>query len=193
MRRICILSVLLLMVTTLCAQYREVKIPEKGNVPEYKDYETKNEGFWIAAEVEGGSSIMESKSNKQYVALTAIAGYRRNEFLRFGLGFGGRVYVNNAFVERESSSRYTFPVFANIRGNFISAYDRDGVPFWSLNIGSMINEGFFFSPTIGYSFGGIRNNFMIGLAYTMGTFKKDDEKKSTAVYSYLGLKIGYEF
>ena len=83
------------------------------------------------------------------------------------------------------------PLFVNVRGNIVSASERDGVPFWSLNVGGITSEGFFASPTIGYSFGGLRNNFLIGLSYTVSSFK--DKKKEDVVYSYFGLKLGYEF
>jgi hypothetical protein len=78
-----------------------------------------------------------------------------------------------------------------VRGNFLPTYDRDGVPFWSLNVGGITNEGFFFSPTIGCSFGGWRNNFQIGITYTLSNFKYDDGSK--VAYSFFGLKLGYEF
>jgi hypothetical protein len=78
-----------------------------------------------------------------------------------------------------------------MRGNFISAYDRDGVPFWSINAGYAVNDGVFASPTIGYSFGGLRNNFLIGISYTISRFK--DYKKENTTFSYFGLKLGYEF
>ena len=74
--------------------------------------------------------------------LTFTGGYRINEFLRLGVGFGGRMYVNNASV-RNTNSKFGIPIFANVRGNFISAQDRDGVPFWSLNVGGITKEGAF--------------------------------------------------
>lgn len=172
------------------AQYREVKLPEKPTLPEYKDYITQQQGFWYSIEAEGGSSIMSEKTNMQFVQLTTTAGYRFSEFLRVGAGLGGRMYVHNADV-RDTNNKFGVPIFANIRGNLISAYDIDGVPFWSLNIGGITTEGFFASPTLGYSFGGLRNNFLIGLSYTISTFT--DCTKENVAYSYFALKLGYEF
>lgn len=100
------------------------------------------------------------------------------------------MYVHNAQV-RDTDNKFGVPIFANARGNFMATYDRDGVPFWSVNIGGMTNEGFFVNPTVGYSFGGLRNNFQIGLSYSLNCFR-DYTKKNTA-YSYVGLKLGYEF
>ena len=171
------------------AQYRQVNLPEKPNKPAYKDLTTEDKGFWCAFETEAGSSIMEFKPNMQFVALTITGGYRISEYLRLGVGFGGRMYVHNADI-RDTQSKFGIPVYANARGNFISTYDRDGVPFWSINIGGITKEGIYLNPTIGYSFGGLRNNFYLGLSYTLSQFKDCTKKDQT--YSSIGLKIGYE-
>lgn len=172
------------------AQYRDVKLPEKPQQREYKDYGSSDKGFWCALELEGGSSIMSDLPNMQHVTMTFTGGYRISEYLRLGVGAGARMYVNNADV-RNTDNRFGVPVFANARGNFISAYDRDGVPFWSMSVGGITNDGFFASPAVGYSFGGLRNNFQIGLAYTIASFK--DCEGTNRAYSYFGLRLGYEF
>ena len=176
---------------TANAQYRDVKLPEKPKQTGYRDYNNQDNGFWFAVEAEGGCSAMTHSPNMPYASATLTGGYRVSEFLRAGVGFGARVYFNHYEVRGDADSRYGVPVFANVRGNFISAADRDGVPFWSVNVGGITNEGFFASPTIGYSFGGLRNNFLIGVSYTLSTFR-DCDKKSQA-YSSFGLKLGYEF
>lgn len=186
-----ILSLLTLLITTTAiAQYRDVVLPEKPKQTGYKNYDKEDTGFWCAIETDAGSSVMEGKTNMQYADLHLTAGYRVNEFLRFGLGFGLRTYLNNASV-RNSDSRFGIPIFANIRGNFLSAQDRDGAPFWSFNIGGITNDGFYASPTIGYRFGGLRNNFLVGINYSIVGFKNCN--KRTTAYSYIGLKFGYEF
>lgn len=172
------------------AQYREVRMPDQPKTSNYRDYTSQSQGFWYAIEAESGSSIMEHRTNMQYVNLTFTGGYRISEFLRFGVGFGGRMYVNNASV-RHADSKYGIPIFANVRGNIVSAQDRDGVPFWSVNVGGITKDGVFFSPTIGYSFGGLRNNFQVGVAYTLSNLKVNTGEKLN--YSYFGLKLGYEF
>ena len=172
------------------AQYREVRTLQQPKETNYRDYTSQEQGFWYAVEAEGGSSIMVHKTNMQYVNLTFTGGYRINEYLRVGAGFGGRMYVNNASV-RNSNSKFGIPIFANIRGNIISAKDRDGVPFWSVNVGGITNDGAFFSPTIGYSFGGLRNNFQVGVSYTLSNLKDNTGVRQN--YSYFGLKLGYEF
>ena len=172
------------------AQYREVRTLQQPKETNYRDYTSQEQGFWYAVEAEGGSSIMEHKTSMQYVNLTFTGGYRINEYLRVGAGFGGRMYVNNASV-RNSNSKFGIPILANVRGNIISAKDRDGVPFWSVNVGGITNDGAFFSPTIGYSFGGLRNNFQVGVSYTLSNLKDNTGVRQN--YSYFGLKLGYEF
>ncbi len=172
------------------AQYRDVKLPEKPKQTGYRDYENQDYGFWFATEVEGGSTVKGDGLNMQFADAVVTAGYRFNQFLKVGAGVGGRYYFNNGGVRAEES-KWGVPVFANVRGNIISAYDRGAVPFWSVRLGGIINEGIYFSPSVGYSFGGMHNNFQISVAYAMTNPKySDGEKKLTSAFT---LRLGYEF
>ena len=171
------------------AQYREVNLPSRPQQTNYKGTASEERVFWCSFETEGGTSIMESKPNMQFGNISFTGGYRFNEFLRIGAGLGARIYLNNSTV-RNTNSKFGIPIYTNVRGNFISAYERDGVPFWSLNFGGITKEGLFISPTIGYSFGGLRNNFLIGLSYTLTRFENCTLTKQN--YSYLSFKLGYE-
>lgn len=111
---------------TINAQYRDVKLPDAPKQTNYRNYEMEDKGFWCAVEAEGASSVMAHETNMQYANLSWTGGYRLSEFLRFGAGLGVRYYVNNADV-RDTDNKFGIPIFANVRGNFISAYDRDGV------------------------------------------------------------------
>lgn len=172
------------------AQHRDVKLPIAPKQSNYRDFENENSGFWCASDIEGGSSVMSSVPNMQYTSVAVTGGYRVSEYLRFGVGFGFRYYVHNAQI-RSTDKKFGFPIFANVRGNFISAYDRDGVPYWSFNIGGITEEGLYASPTLGYSFGGLRHNFQIGVSYTITCFK--NSMLENKAYSYFGLKLGCEF
>lgn len=188
-----LLSLFMLLLTLSAnAQYRQVRLSNasESRQPKYRDYLREDQGFWCAAEFEAGSSVMVHSPNMQYTGLQFTGGYRLSEYLRLGAGLGVRYYVHNAGI-RDTDNKYGVPIYANARGNFVSAYDRDGVPFWSMNIGGITNEGFFMSPTLGYSFGGMRNNFQVGICYTLTAFR-NNEKRDQA-YSYFGLKLGYEF
>lgn len=190
MKKAFIAMLMLTIVSVANAQYRDVKLPDAPRHTNYRNYEMENSGFWCTFDLECSSSVMVRHRNMQYTGLAWTGGYRLNEFIRIGAGLGVRYYVNNGIV-RGTDNNFGLPIFANARGNFISAYDRDGVPFWSFNIGGITNEGLFASPTIGYSFGGLRNNFLIGINYTITNFKNYHNTRMG--YSYFGLKIGYEF
>ena len=190
MKKLFLFVSVILITISANAQYRDVKLPNAPKQTNYRNYESEDKGFWCAIEAEGGSSVMVHEPNMQYINMSWTGGYRLNEFFRFGVGLGVRYYVNNADI-RDTDNKFSVPIVANVRGNFISAYDRDGVPFWSFNVGGITNEGIFASPTVGYSFGGLRNNFQIGVSYTITRFKNCD--KANKAYSYFGLKLGYEF
>lgn len=172
------------------AQYRDVKLPQEPTQSPYRDLSMSDTGFWGSVELEGGSSLQQKTSNLQYVNLTLAGGYRFSQYLRAGVGFGGRMYVNNASY-RQNTNNVVIPIFITARGNFLDAYIQDGVPFWSASVGTNIDEGLFVSPTLGWSFGGPRNNFLIGLSYTISSFKNYEGFQKT--YNYLGVKLGYEF
>lgn len=190
MRKIFLIMLTALITMPAFAQHRDVKMPEKPKQEGYRDYTSQQEGFWYSFETEGGSTIMEHRKNMQFADVTFTGGYRFNEYLRVGVGFGGRMYVNNSDT-RDKDSKFGVPVFGNVRGNFISAQERDGVPFWSVRAGGIVGEGVYFSPSVGYSFGGIRNNFQVSLAYTLT--KPKDYTGDKRFYSSFGLRLGYEF
>lgn len=179
------------MITVLAySQARNVILPNRPDRHGYKDYSMTDQGLWFATEIEGASSIMQETKNMQFATLSVTAGYRFNEFFRIGAGIGGRAYVNNSDF-RKSEHIWAIPIFMNLRGNIICKHDRAGAPYWSVNIGGVTDEGVYFNPVIGYSFGGLRNNFLVGLSYTLNNFKDNQDKNWT--YSYLGVKLGYEF
>lgn len=168
-----------------------IKLPERPkNRTNYTDYSVKVTGYWTAVELNGGSTTMFNRKNIQPIEIRWINGYRFNEFLKAGIGVGGKYFINNDKV-RSSSIPWTFPVFLDLRGNIISQQDRGAVPYWSLDAGAEIRGGFYFSPTLGYRIGEPRNSFLIGITYslsTQDTWKKDNEN----IHS-VSLKLGYEF
>ena len=174
----------------LTAQNRDVKLPDTPKQAPYKNYDMEDRGFWCAIDLEAGSSTMFHHKNMQYTNLAATSGYRLSEFLRFGAGVGLRYYPNNAEV-KEKDDKFGVLYYANVRGNFLPSYERDGVPYWSVNVGTISTEGAFVSPTLGYSMGGLRNNIQVGLCYTLSYFR--NHRLKTEAYNYFGLKVGYEF
>ncbi len=174
----------------------DVKLPQKPNRPAYTDHQLTDKGFWCAAELEGGSTVLLEKTNMQAVQLTYTAGYRLNEYLRVGVGFGGKYYVNNNSARRGTANEWTLPIFVNVRGNIMSQTDRSVVPYWSVNVGAAVNDGFFFAPTIGARFGEKRNSWLLGLTYSFNCLNQNHVPEGFAgpkAASSLSLHIGYEF
>lgn len=189
MKRYLLTALVTMCCATAFSQYRQVTLPEKPTRTGYKDLNSKDNGFWCAVDADGGSSL-NGRSNLLYTGLLFTGGYRVNEYLRIGAGFGLRAYISNNEV-RKSDSPLAIPLFVNARGNILSAMDREAVPFWSVNIGGAVGDGFLLNPTLGYSFGGLRHNFLVGLSYTLSSFT--DYMNAKRTYSYLGIKLGYEF
>lgn len=178
----------------------EAVIPQKGNKPtSHKDYSTFNTGFWCAVELQGGYSLNLSKKNVGMTELDVVGGYRFNQYAKVGLGFGGRYYFNNNDV-RYSSVKWAFPLYLNVRGNFISDEYRSVVPYYSMDLGTAFRDGVFFRPTVGIRVGSERSAFLLGLSYMgqqLKCFKTNADTGNKLAHkkytSFITLKVGYEF
>lgn len=157
---------------------------------EFIEYRQQFTGYWSSVEVDLGNMISLSGKNMQHAELNWINGYRFGEFLKLGVGFGVRYYVNN-HEQRSSSIRWAFPIFADIRGNFIPQTSRNFVPYWSFDIGGVVRDGFMMSPTLGLRIGEKRSCMLVGLSYIGQTMKRYDGERRFE--NGISLKIGYEF
>lgn len=124
-----------------------------------------------------------------------MAGYRFNEYVRVGLGLGARYYFDNNKV-RSTLSEWAFPIFLNVRGNFIPTRYRDVVPYYSFDIGVTVRDGFMLRPTVGLRVGRERSAFLVGLGYVgqdLSTYSRDNLRKTRRFVNFITLKLGYEF
>lgn len=167
-----------------------VRLPEKPKQG-YTHHSDLDKGFWCSIEAEGGSSVFIEKRNMQVGGARFTAGYRFNEYLKVGAGFGGRYYFNNNDVRRKRDSGFTLPLYADLRGNFISQRNRDVVPYWNVSVGGAVWDGFFFSPTIGLRFGEERDSWLLGLSYSFNNIQAAPGNSKEA--NFLLLRVGYEF
>ena len=177
-------------ITATYAQERNIKLPQQPKRAAYSDYKNADTGFWCAAELSGGSTTMFKRHNMPFAGFNVINGYRINEFLRTGIGFGAKYYINNDDVH-SSSIPWTFPVYLDIRGNIISQEDRTIVPYWAFDIGAEMRDGFFCSPTVGLRIGEKRSSLLLGISYSYNEMKTHKEKRESR--NLLSLKLGYEF
>lgn len=173
------------------AQYREVKLPPETTRSRYYDSDLSDKGFWSAAEFLGGSTLSSEFACAQYLQLTWTVGYRFNQYIRIGAGLGGKVYVNNGYKLRVAESDWAIPFLVNARGNFMAQEDRDFSPYWSMNIGYVVKDGFFMSPTLGIRFGSKRSDFLLGVTYSLNRI--DNLAWVDSYTNSLMLTLGYEY
>lgn len=190
-RLFCIAAIAALGASGLSAQDREVRLPERpAHRGAYTDYSVKEQGYWTAIEAAGGSSALFHRRNLQPISVSWINGIRMSEYLRFGLGIGAKYYINGSDVLR-SDDEWRFPLYLDVRGNFISQQDREAVPYWSIDAGAELRGGMFASPTLGYRFGTPRGSVLLGLSFCV--FTADTWKKDNELLSSWSLRFGYEF
>lgn len=187
---------------TATAQERTIKrLPEIGKAVEDIEYASNLSGFWFAAEISGSYSVLFNKDNNcPFAEFDVIAGYRFNDYLRVGAGFGGRYEFDDNL--RYDDIPWGFPIYLDVRGNFIPQTYRNVVPYWSMDIGGTIRDGFMLRPSIGIRVGRQRSAFLLALGYT-GQYMKIQKMIHTPLrseniganrfVSLLSLRIGYEF
>lgn len=188
MRRNLLLVVLLSFVMNVNAQQREIRMPEETS--RNRNIAEMDQGFWCAIEAGGGSTLMEGRKNLAMTGASFVGGFRFSQYLKVGVGLGILYYPNNSNV-RSRDSHLAMPVMANVRGNILSDDMRRTVPYWSVNVGSTLPDGLFFSPSVGLRIGEKRNAFLVSMGYTLRRFKVCEGKNGT--YSGALLKLGYEF
>lgn len=194
MKKICFLLAALLtsISSVICAQDHNpsgVTLPPVEKDQDLTDYTKNDTGFWISGQLLGAYSLRTHHTNRPLTELNVTGGYRFNEYLRVGIGFGARTYFGNDAL-RERSSSWAFPLFANVRGNIIPTGYRNVVPYYSLDLGGVIQDGFMWRPTIGIRVGQPRSAFLLGLTYIGQCGKFVDNCKYS---SFLGLTLGYEY
>ncbi len=188
MKKYSILLLLVLISGKAFGQDRNIVMPEQPT--EIYNIEEKDNGYWCAFETGGGSTTMDNMKNVAMVAASFTNGYRFNQFLKVGAGIGVLYYPNNKNV-RNSANHFSIPIFLNVRGNALPDDTRMTVPFWSVNVGTSVSDGFFFTPAVGLRIGEKRSAFLISVAYTLRHL--DSYPENINNYSGALLKLGYEF
>lgn len=158
----------------------------------YTDYGDMDSGFWFSTEIGEALSCNIKGGNYTFTELDAIGGYRFNEFLRLGIGIGARYYNNNG--HRFSSISWGMPIYGTVRGNIIPGEYRNVVPYYSVDMGASIRDGFMFRPGIGMRIGQKRNAFIASLSYLgQNIISTENNARKNKFTSFVMLRIGYEF
>lgn len=189
MRHLLSLLAILMACGNIHAQDHDIIMPE-APAKTHNIAEEHGGSFWYAIEAGGGSTTMIKQKNVAIAAASFTGGYRFNQYLKVGLGIGILFYPNNQNV-RNKESLLGMPLFVNARGNILSDDTRHTLPYWSVNIGTTIPDGFFMSPSVGLRIGEKRNAFLISIGYTLRHLKS--YPGTISYYSGALLKLGYEF
>lgn len=184
-------------------QNTEKAMPAESTEKKFVDYKEHDKGYYTAVELNFGGAL--GNYSMMNLDLQWVNGYRFNEFIKVGIGFAARYYLKdeNRFIEKDSiiskGKQFAFPIYVDIRGNFMAQKTRMFTPYWSFNVGYIIRDNFFFSPTVGMKFGQKRHNFLVGLSYT-GQISKvvpniipADKPLKNRFINILAVKIAYEF
>ena len=180
------------------------KIEKTQRECKYAQYDR---GFWFSVEALCGYSanVSSKVDNTPFAEVDAYAGYRFNEYVRVGLGLGGRHYFTpKDCIIRRNDSKWALPIMLNVRGNFIPQHYRTVVPYYSLDVGGSVSDGFMLRPTIGVRFGERRSAFLLGVSYMLQNLSgwnpdwnlsnpPEVNPKADHVTSFFALRLGYEF
>lgn len=187
------LSVILIAALSLVsapAQTRTPKLPPVGDDKSLSDMSQKDKGFWCAGQLSGGYSTLLSSTNVPFTELDFVGGYRFSQYLKVGIGLGGRYYFNNNDL-RKTNTKLSMPIFVNVRGNFYDDTYHTVTPYYSMDLGETIGDGFMMRPTIGIRVGQSRSAFIAGVTYTGQVLRKWNDKRRFV--SLMGITLGYEF
>ena len=170
--------------------YSEPKTPSISPTSSLNDYATFDRGFWMSVQYMGAYSLFLTEHCTPWTELNIVGGYRFNQYLKVGIGFGARYYFENSKL-RNRNNEWSFPIFATVRGNIISDEYRTVVPYYSVEIGGTIRDGFMWRPTFGLRIGQSRSAFLVGLNYTGQNLPY--KNNINRYVSSIGLSVGYEF
>lgn len=188
MKRFTLLFCLIGLTTLGLAQ--DIKMPQEPKQSKYTEFGLWNKGYWWSADLSGGASLTFHEKNLVTTGASFVNGYRFGEYLRIGIGLGAQFHVANNDV-RNTDIKWTMPIFFNARGNFMSQEVREIVPFWSVDIGGVIRDGFLFTPSFGCRIGESRSAFILSIGYSLRTI--DARKGYSKTRNYAVLRLGYEF
>lgn len=154
------------------------------------DMNDNDTGFWMSAQINGSYSVFLSSRCAPWTEFDVVGGYRFSQYLKVGIGIGGRYYFDNSRL-RSKNEEWSFPIFATVRGNFITDAYRDVTPYYSVDLGGAIQDGFMWRPTVGLRIGQSRSAFLVGITYTGQSLKYVTGKDRYV--SGLGITLGYEY
>lgn len=176
--------------------YSEPNMPAVRHDPNLNDYMEYTRGFWIRGTVSGAYSLFSSSKCTPMAEVDVAGGYRINQFVAAGIGFGYRYYFDNDRM-RKDRFRWSVPIYATVTGNIVDMGYHSVVPYYCLDLGGVLRDGFMWRPSIGIRVGKQRSAFLLAVTYTGQSLKFKPTSASPAgsnkYVSMLGLTLGYEY
>lgn len=191
MKRLFVLCGALLSICLGYAQKKEIVMPKAPEHKKYVEYSLMDKGYWWSVDLGIAPSLKYRESSMWSSTISFVNGYRFNDYLRLGIGIGANCYFANNDVVRRKSLKWTMPLFVNARGNFMSQDVREVVPFWSIDVGGALGDGFLFTPSVGCRIGESRSALIASLGYSYRGLKAKEELGNGR--NFVVLKLGYEF
>lgn len=191
MKRFLFLICLLVFAYIGNAQEHTIKLPQTPKQSKYTEFSLKDKGYWWSTDLCIGPSLTFHEKNLLTTGISFVNGYRFGDYLRIGLGLGVQYHAVNNNDIRDTKVKWTMPIYLNARGNFMSQEIREIVPFWSVDLGGVVRDGFLFTPSVGCRIGEQRSAFLLSAGYSLRTIAAKEGCAKTR--SYAVLKIGYEF
>lgn len=191
MKKNLILFCLCTMGMVVKAQESAIKMPNAPKQQPYTEFSLKEKGYWCSVDFSIGPSLVFHEKNLLTTGINFVNGYRFDDYLRIGIGVGAQYHVANNDIIRNTDINWSMPIFVNARGNFISQDIREIVPFWSVDVGGVVRDGFMFTPSAGCRIGEERSALLLSLGYSLRTI--DAKEGYEKARSYAVFKVGYEF
>lgn len=205
MKRSLLVSIALITTFIMMAQtHTPNRVPQWGKGGDRHGAQAKTmgeqrRGFWIAAEVDGAYCLRMDKPRPTQAELDVTAGYRFSSYFKVGAGLGLRWISESGNELRYRDHKWAMPLYLDARGVMINDAYRNVVPYWSMDIGTSITEGFMFRPSVGIRVGQPRSAFTLALSFTFQNMKGYDYELIGAtgfknrLEAFVGLRAGYEF
>lgn len=173
-----------------------------------KIYEHKDRGFYIATDLSVSYSFghgfhpATKDHNMGFFEIDVAGGWMFSEYTKLGLGIGGRYYFAGKHI---INHHFGLPLYIDFRGNLLSYKTNKLVPFYILNVGCTFPDGIMIRPQIGLKFGQ-PHQFTVAFGYVGQAMRRYNYLFNNAgfemsvndgykrkYFSYLTLKLGYEF
>ena len=168
-------------------------------IPASLSAQTQNDnGFWCAATISPAAAFASNSSRATFAQADVVLGYRFSEFFKVGVGVGPRYVIpvnanTTMMFPKGQFDKIDLPIYLDLRGSLMSQADKKVVPYWSVDGGYGIGQGFFASPTLGIRIGQSRGSFLVGLSYIFQHYDYSKAAMADQFAHAAALKLGYEF